>query len=114
MEEVQLITTDEQNFVLSYIARLNDIQGKQVVENYVYTRVPLTYAILHNLSFLSLLFHPLSLTVVPSKIKYKPSDDEIKLVIQEIIVHELTKPARSVSLTQQELELVIKHYKTIQ
>lgn len=105
-DEVLLISHSEQLFILSYVARLNNLQINSIPDT-VYTKITLRYVIENNLPCLSLLFHPLSLTVIKDhKDKQKLSDNEIKRLIREIVEFELLE--NGYNLSKKDLKRVIE------
>lgn len=93
-EEVQLISLEEQNFILSYIAQINELQGKEEGDDYVYTKIPLGFCLENDLYDLDLLFHPISLSKQPEKTRYQPEKEIILNILEQVIVFELTCPPK--------------------
>ncbi len=105
-DEILLISHTEQLFILSYVARLNNLQISNI-PNTVYTKITLQYVIGNDLPCLSLLFHPLSLTTIKNnKDKQKLSDKEMKQLIRDIVEFELLE--NGYNLSQKDLKRVIQ------
>lgn len=105
-EEVLLISHTEQLFILSYVAKLNNLQINHLPKT-VYTKITLQYVIGNKLPYLSLLFHPLSLTITDSfKNKQRLTDKQIKMLIREIVEFEILE--NSYLLNKEDLKQVIR------
>lgn len=106
MADIELISKEEKEFIQQYYNTLKFYQEQS--SKVVYTRIPMTYAILNKLPLKSVVFHPISIVYAekPETLDF----DHIKNTIQEIIEFELY--ADECVLSGSELTLLIKHFKT--
>ena len=108
MEEVELISREEKEFIEFYCNKIKSLQHDDN-NSIVYTRIPITYAIINKLFSPSIIFHPISLAYKAKEEALSLSLVEIKQAIEEIIVHELT--SKEPSLERKELDKLIKHFR---
>lgn len=111
--ETHVISSKEQTFILSYVSRLNELQEKQKGDQLVYCRIPLQFCTKHNLLFLNLIFHKLSVDCTFAGQIIKPKLKEIKEVLKTIIEFELSEDKNKCQLSSEELHSVIKTYDKI-
>lgn len=105
---VEPISNKEKQFIEQYIVRLQEEQNKvNKDENIVYTKITMASAIKNKLCYLSLVFHPISI----SKRRYFECEetDETKKTFEDIIIWETTQD--KTYLTNKELEVVIKLFR---
>lgn len=110
---IQPISDREKEFTLSYHSIIKELQEKAAGEIIVYTKITLSYALLHNLCFTNLVFHPKSVSKHKSWIRPELSPEIFKATLEEIIIFELDSPAKKGKLTTEELLLTIEHFRTL-
>lgn len=114
MKEPNQITTKEQNFILSYVAKLNELQeNREDKTSFVITNITLSFCIENNIMLLDLLFHPKSISYVFTKQENKPTTKEQKDVLEKIIQYELNSSTKSCKLNSSQLDLVIGLFRKI-
>lgn len=110
---LESITKEEETFLQVYTDKLKTLQSlADAKEDIVYTKIPMTYAVLNKLMILNLAFHPLSLSNRKSFETPISNSTAIKKTIEEIIVFETTK--NKTFLTSEELAKVIKHFRGLE
>lgn len=110
MAEIELISKEEQEFIRQYFSTLKSFQDKNS-EQVVYTKIPMSYAILNKLSLKNIVFHPISIGYAEQMGSKIMDLDVIKKTIQDIIEYELYTDENV--LTAAELQLLIKHFQTL-
>lgn len=107
MADIELISKEEKEFIQLYYTTLRSYQERSA-NKLVYTRIPMTYAILNKLPLKTVVFHPISI-VYAEKLE-QPTFEHIKKAIQDIIEFELY--AEECLLSGSDLTLLIKHFKS--
>lgn len=109
-----IITTEvEKKFDKVYLDRLQSLQNNCKENFLIYTKLPFSFAIKHNLCYMKLMFHP---EVIG---KHKPSElpdyslTSIIQTLESVILYELQSVFHKNSLPSIELLRVIKCYRVL-
>jgi hypothetical protein len=110
---IQPITENEKTFTLSYHSLIAELQEKAADGLVVYTKITLSHAILHNLCYTNLVFHPKSIDYHKSWLRPDLSQEMVKKTLEEIIVYELSVSRKKSKLTSEELLDTITYFRTL-
>lgn len=103
----------EKEFTLQYHNKIKRLQDKCEEGVMVYTKIPLSFALLNDLCFHELLLHPLSLSKHNNYERPDLSSDILKQTLEEIIIYEISQDINEGHLTSNQLHSVIKHFRTL-
>lgn len=95
-------------FTVAYNCRLRQLQAVCKDNETLYTKLPLSFALLNNLCYLELLFHPKSLEKLPNSETLEPVIRDYKEILEEIIIYELKQDIDKGALTSEQLHKVIE------
>ena len=111
---MKTITTEiEKKFDRVYLDRLQTLQSDCKENFLIYTKLPFSFAIKHNLCYMKLMFHPQVIG------KHKPTELpdysllSITQTLESVILYELQSTLQNNSLPTLELLRVIKCYRTL-
>lgn len=103
----------EKAFTLTYHSHMKKLQAICDDDVTVYTKITLPFALLNDLCFYDLVFHPKSLGKHKSFERPDLSIEAIKKTLEEIIVYEISRSEVEGKLTFEQLELVIKSFRSL-
>ena len=106
------VTEKEKEFTLAYHTRIKQLQDKCEEGIIVYTKITLSFALLHDLQFIELVFHPKSIAKCKNYEKPDFSREMFKETLEAIIIYELNQSIDKGRLTQEELQRTIEHFRS--
>jgi hypothetical protein len=100
-------------FTLTYHSRIKKLQETCEDGIMVYTKITLSFALLNDLCFTELLFHPKSLGKHYNHERPDLSHEVFRKTLEDIIVYEVSQNLDKGRLTSQQLHKVIEHFRSM-
>src|SRR5580692_8648443 len=110
---IQTITDREKEFTLAYHSKIKELQEKCNSDMVAYTKITLSYALLHDLCYINLVFHPKSIDRHKTWVRPDFSPAIFKATLEEIIIFEVSADQRKGKLTSEELHKTISHFRSL-
>jgi hypothetical protein len=110
--KIETLSKRDKDFMLEYNSKLFSLQKEVNNNKILYTKITLSYAILHNLCIISLLFHPLSIDIRDISENYIMTYNNTLNIFKAIIEYEFQNS--QTALTTEELQRTIQHFRYLQ
>lgn len=108
-----IITDQEKEFTLAYHSQIKSLQNKCGDGFVAYTKLTLSFALLHNLPYIEVLFHPKSIGKHKSYERPNFSSDAFKETLEAIIIYELAQNLDKNRLSPEVLQKTIACFRSL-